>query len=288
VAQRPIPLDDVAAVAADAVLGAFSFPALSDEQVTERITVDITDVFDALELAGIVRRTGLQEAEGPGGRRRGGSVELTAAGMSTAHRLLVEAGYDAPTAGRFADRSAAEFFSETDTLDFPEVWGELEAWRRKRSPERAAEDVAAAIRELNDPALRNLAFAVLTDIGVEVSEALVRGLARDPATAGFARCWLVDHGLDDSAILFDPDDLGPFVDVLAHRLLAGGPETLAETLALVGNHEDQVALVGRLWRVRSPATPAVLEGIGRTHPVRVVAKAARRAVLQHRSWLANL
>ena len=120
-----------------------------------------------------------------------------------------------------------------------------------------------------------------------MSAPLVRQLAEEPERRGFAMCWLVDHGLEPAGALYDPEDVEPFVDVLAHRLVTGGPDEVATTLSLAGNHEAQVALLGRLWRVRSGATPMVLEAIGKTHPVKAVAKAARKAVLQHRSWLAN-
>lgn len=46
-------------------------------------------------------------------------------------------------------------------------------------------------------------------------------------------------------------------------------------------------MIGGLWRSPSEATGTVLETIGATHPTKVVAKAARKAMLQRRSWLAS-
>jgi len=60
----------------------------------------------------------------------------------------------------------------------------------------------------------------------------VRQLATEPGTRGVALCWLVDHGLEDAQVLFDPDDVACFVDVLAQRLVTGGPGGLCDTLAL--------------------------------------------------------
>jgi hypothetical protein len=82
----------------------------------------------------------------------------------------------------------------------------------------------------------------------------------------------------------EPATTGPFVDVLAQRLATAGPDAMAAALALAGSHEAQLALLARLWRSPSPATEAVLTALGRTHPSKVVAKAARRAVFQRRSW----
>lgn len=284
VAQRPVPVADLAATATAAVLRVFEF-RLDDVHVERRIGWDVEAMVDALELAGVARRADTTTSEHR--RREGGSVELTPAGVVTAHRLAGDAGYEVPTAGRFADRSAAELLTLTDHLDLPELWGELEAWRRARSPAAVVGEMAAAVTELADPALRQLALAVLDDVGVEHSEAAVRGLLTHPHLRGAARCWLVDHGLDERATLLDPDDLPAFVDVLAHHLVADGPRQAAEDLALAGGHGDQITLLGRLAKVSSPATEVVLGALGRHHPVKLVAKAARKELLRHRSWLAN-
>lgn len=292
VAHRPVPIDDLIDVAAAAVLDAFEFPSLPDDRVARHVGVDVIDMMDTLELAGLVRRVDLPDAgdtESPAGRRRhGGSVELTPAGVATTRRLLVDAGYDAPTAGRFSEATAVELFLGTDLDDFPALLGEIEAWRRRRDPAQAASELAGAVRELQDPALRNLALAVLGEMNTAISGPEVRQLATEPTTRGFALCWLVDHGLEDARALFDPDDVSSFVDVLAQRLVTGGPEGLCETLALAGSsHDAQIRVIGQLWRAPSTATDAVLVAIGELHPVKAVTKAARKAQFQRRSWLAS-
>lgn len=291
-AHRPVPIEDMAEVAAEAVLDAFEFPSLEEDRVVLHVGVDVIDMIDTLELAGMVRRVDIPDAGDAaipaGHRRHGGSVELTPAGVATTRRLLVDAGYDAPTAGRFAEASAVELFMGTDLEDFPVLLGEIEAWRRRRDPAQAASELATAVRELQDPALQNLALAVLGEMDIGISGPEVRGLAAEPATRGFARCWLVDHGLEDPATLFDPDDVSWFVDVLAQRLITAGPTGLCETLALAGSSQDaQIGVIGQLWRSPSNATDAVLAAIGDTHPAKVVAKTARKARFQRRSWLAS-
>jgi hypothetical protein len=140
--QRPIPIEDLCEQASYAVLRAFHFPGTTDEDVSRRVGYDVTDIIDAFELAGMVRRI---DAVAPhdddvivSPRRHGGTVELTAAGVVTARRLLREAGYEAPDAGRCSDATAAELFLGTDGDDFAALAAELEAWRRRRSPEQAA------------------------------------------------------------------------------------------------------------------------------------------------------
>lgn len=289
VAQRPVLIEDLADVASQAVLDAFQFRSLADEEVSRRIGADVVDIVDALELAGCVRRADVvssgEEDLALRRRRHGGTVELTAAGVATTQRLLAEAGYDVPVAGRLANATATELLIGTDSDDFPSLWGEIEAWRRRRDPAQAAAELATAVRELDDPVLRNLALAVMGELGADVAGPEVRSLAADPNIRGFAMCWMVDHGLEEPAALFDPSDVSWFVDVLAQRLVAGGAEGLCEALALVGNHEAQVGVIGRLWRSPSAAADMVLVAIGDLHPARVVAKAARKARFQRRSWL---
>jgi hypothetical protein len=286
VAQRPLPIEDLCDVATEAVLSVFRFPNSADDRIARHIAIDVIDMVDALELAGVVRRTGTGEPDDPeiSRRREGGSVELTPAGVVTTRRLLVEAGYEAPTAGRLTDATATELLLGTDTDDFPAVAAEIEAWRRRRTPAEAAAELADAVRELADPALRNLALAVLGQIGPEIAGPEVRTLATEPGSRGFALCWLVDHGLAEPGTLFDPDDVSWFVDVLAHRLVTVGPDGLCDTLALAGDHQQQVAVIGRLWRSPSVATELVLAALGQVHPVKAVAKAARKALFQRRSW----
>lgn len=285
-AQRPLPIEDLCSEATDAVLEAFEFTHTTDDRVARRVAIDVVDLVEALELAGVVRRTDVVEADDAelvGRRRLGGSVELTAAGVATTRRLLVEAGYEAPTAGRFTDSTATELLLGTDADGLPAMVAEVEAWRRRRSPEQAARELSDAVRALRDPALVNLALAVMSEIDIGVAGPEVRSLAGDPATRGFALCWLVDHDLEDPSVLFDPDDLSWFVDVLAQRVVTRGPEGLSDTLALAGDHQRQVELIGRLWRLPSTATEFVLAAIGEVHPVKAVAKAARKALFQRRS-----
>jgi hypothetical protein len=196
------------------------------------------------------------------------------------------AGHDAPSAGRFAARPAVELLHAAAELDPPTLAAELEAWRRRRTPEEAALSLAEGIPTL-DVATRILAFAVLADIPPDVSAPLVRALEASPEVRGAARCWLVDRGLDPETSLYDPADPEPFVDVLAHRFATGGPDSLMATLSAAGNHDAQAALLGRVWRSPSPATLPVLEAIGKMHTVKFVAKAGRKAAFQRRTWEAN-
>jgi hypothetical protein len=287
VARCAVPVEELADAAADAVLRAFEFGSLTDKLVAVRVAVDVVVILEAFELAGVVRRIGADVTDPESGQQLGRSVELTPAGAVTVRRLLVESGYDAPGAGRFADATAADLLAGTDHGEFPALWAEIEAWLGRRDPEKAAAEMAEAVRELEDPALRNLALAVMGDIGAGIAEPFVRALAAEPASRGFALCWLVEQELEDEQVLFDPAEVYPFVDVLVHRLVMAGPEGLASTLALAGDQDRQISVIGQLWRAPSAATETVLAAIGETHPARAVAKAARKAMFRRRGLMAG-
>ncbi len=278
VLQEPVPLSSLADRATAAVLDSFEFNALTDDQVGRRVGHEVPDVALALELAGVLTR----QPAGNGDLL----VELTPAGLRAVRRMVIDLGVEAPVAGRLAGGTAADLLAEADNVGLAELAAEVDAWCGRRTPGEAAAGLAEAARTLEDFALQNLALGLLKDIGVEASESFVRALTVDPRVSGLARCWLVDQGCDEPSTLFDPDDLASFVQVLAHRLVVG-PDDLAAALALAGDHQAQLALLDRLWRVPSPATASVLDGIGAIHPSKYTAKAARKAALRHRSWLAN-
>lgn len=285
--QRPIPLEDLASVAADGVLQAFVFETLADERVAGRVAVDVTDIVDALALAGVVERIGVEEVPDEvliGRRFHGGAVSLTPAGVVTTRRLLEAAGYEAPAAGHFADATATELLAGADGSDIATFCAELEAWRRRRAPDEALRQLADAVVALEDPALCALALAAMADLDAQAAAPLVRRLATLPPLRGMTLSWLVENGFEAEDVLFDPDDPGTLVDVLAHRLVTGGPPALAASLALAGDDDRQLALLDRLWRSPSPDTEFVLAALGETHPAKKVAKAARKGLFRRRSW----
>ncbi len=92
------------------------------------------------------------------------------------------------------------------------------------------------------------------------------------------------------ASLFDVPADAPVEAVVAglhDQLESGGAHLVCEAIATLGNHDRQRELIGAMWRLRDARVAPVLDAIGRHHPDKIVAKAARKAAMQHRSWLAN-
>jgi hypothetical protein len=80
-------------------------------------------------------------------------------------------------------------------------------------------------------------------------------------------------------------DVGPMIDILATVL--DEPEVMCELFSNSMREVDGLGMIESMWRHPQPETLAVLETLGRHLPDKHLAKAARKAVFQHRSWMAN-
>ncbi|WP_029112460.1 hypothetical protein [Mycobacterium sp. URHB0044] len=115
-------------------------------------------------------------------------------------------------------------------------------------------------------------------------QAAVRELLDSPV-AGQAALYLMARGLADEAELGHLVDIGVFVDVLAASL--EDPEELCEMFCEAPHASDQYDAVERMVRHPAPETELVLDALGRHLPDKKLAKAARKAAMRHRSWMAN-
>jgi hypothetical protein len=283
--RRTVPIAKLAEMATEVVRSTFVFDRLADEHVAGRIGWDVARIADALELAGVLRRSGAAEQEPGVGHalRPGGDVELTPAGAAVMQKRLPALGYNVPVARLLATATAAELVAGLDAEDSGALIAEVDAWLDRRTPEQAAAELAAAVADLDEPALQHLALAMLTDLGPELVLPQVQLLANNPASRGFALCWLADNGMLGVQALYDPGDPDSFAQVLFQRLVMTDPAGMLATLALAGDDDRQARLATELGRSPAPSAESVLEAIGAHHPVRTVAKAARKALFLRRS-----
>jgi hypothetical protein len=283
-AGGPVPLSDITDLAADAITAAFYAGQAPSDYVVRHIGWGVALLAEAMELAGVVLRVA---ASGDDAElnlvRSGGDVELTPAGLAALRSRLANAGYDTPVAGRLAAASAAGLLAGIDPADSLSSAAEVDAWLQHRTPEQALTELADAARQISDPALRNIALAIMTDIGLETAAPHIRQLVSDRGARSAALCWLADHGLLAERELYDPGDPETFCDVLANRLLTTEQAGLFDCLALAGDETAQARLVSELGGSPSVSATAVLEVVGRNHPAKAVAKAARKALFQQRS-----
>jgi hypothetical protein len=281
VAMEAYPIQPLVDFAATEVLKEWRFAA-DDDTIRDSVAADIVDMFDAFALCGLVLREDV-EPHKPGRRAFGGSITMTPIGTVVTRRLLSAAGYEVPIAGQFVASSAVELFEQLDSEEFEVARAEIVAWYKAREASVAIDEIVVAITELEDPALQGVALAVLGEIDVKLAAPRVFELLTRPTIAGFATCWLADHGIITEEELYDPTTPFVFVDVLAHRMITGGPEGLLSTLEIVGDDQRQCELLEVLWRAPSPATGLVLAGIDKVHPSKIVSKAARKALFKLRS-----
>lgn len=141
--------------------------------------------------------------------------------------------------------------------------------------------ICAALVVAPDAKRRTMGFHALDLFGLDTAEPLVRQLL-DTQVAGHAALWLIARDRADSATL------GSFVDALVQvDLLAGDlDDPYALCKAFLGG-SDPLGLLDEMWRQATPETALVLDTLGGHLTDPKLAKAARKAAMRHRSWMAN-
>ena len=112
----------------------------------------------------------------------------------------------------------------------------------------------------------------------------MRALLDGPA-AGHAALYMLSRGLVDEAEVAGLIDIGVFVDVLAASL--DDPDELCEMFSEAPHAGDEYNALEQMVRHPAPETEQVLDALGRHLPDKKLAKAARKAAMRHRSWMAN-
>ncbi|MGW7338573.1 hypothetical protein [Streptomyces sp. NPDC054808] len=291
--DAPVPLPALAAsVIVPSDMGEPSNEVL--EQVSDAM-MRLDDQFRLLEPAGLVEYQPVDEAlmadadEEPAAPvdeadvTRYGMVRLTPLGLYGLRARLLDAGFDAPAVGDLADKGADALLDGTAPFPPAAAHAETELWLAGRGPLDAARELLAAARG-SDPGapLRRLRCQqALSLVGAEAEPAL-REVLDDAELGGLARVWLTEHGARD--VPAPPQEMVFWLTI----------DTVAAQLAAEGNSEELRALVEGLaqqhsgffdtaWRVEHPATPDVLEAMGRLHPDKKIAKEARKAAFKARS-----
>jgi hypothetical protein len=264
------------------------------EQVSDAM-MRLDDQFRLLEPVGLVEYQPVDEAlmgdadEEPAAPvdeadvTRYGMVRLTPLGLYGLRARLLDAGFEAPAVGDLADKGADVLLDGTAAFPPAAAHAETELWLAGRSPLDAARELLAAARgsDTGAPLRRLRCQQALSLVGAEAEPAL-REVLDDAELGGLARVWLTEHGARDVP--------APSQDMVFWLTI----DTVAAQLAAEGNSEELRALVEGLarqhsgffdtvWRVEHPATPDVLEAMGRLHPDKKIAKEARKAAFKARS-----
>ncbi|MFI6487884.1 hypothetical protein [Streptomyces sp. NPDC050564] len=264
------------------------------EQVSDAM-MRLDDQFRLLEPIGLVDFQPVDEAlmadaeEEPAAAvddtdvSRYGMVRLTPLGLYGVRARLLEAGMSAPAVGDLADKGADALLDGTAAFPPAAAQAETEQWLARREPLPAARELLAAARggDAGAPLRRLRCQQALSLVGTEAEPAL-REVLDDAELGGLARVWLSEHGAADVPAPSEAMVFWLTVDTVAAQLAAEGNS--AELQALVeGLAQQHSGFFATAWRVDHPATPDVLEAMGRLHPDKKVAKEARKAAFKARS-----
>ncbi|WP_326761145.1 hypothetical protein OHB35_38505 [Streptomyces phaeochromogenes] len=214
---------------------------------------------------------------------RYGMVRLTPLGVYGIRARLLEAGFAAPAVGDLADKGADVLLDSTSAFPPAAAQAETEQWLDRREPLAAARELLAAAKgaDAEAPLRRLRCQQALSLVGAEASPAL-RDVLDDAELGGLARVWLTEQGASDVPPPSEGMVFWLTVDTIAAQLAAEGNS--AELQALVeGLAAQHGGFFAAAWRVDHPATPDVLEAMGRLHPDKRVAKEARKAAFKARS-----
>lgn len=274
---EPVPFDQIVELMWAGLREDFDLEDL-DAQARSRcrdwLTSDIESVLDRLQDLGAAIR-------------RGGEVFLTALGMWGTNRLLRERGFDAPVVGEYAHADAITMLVAVSDLDAADLEREVRTWADVHGAE-APRLLADALRACEDPELKMCAVAALSVVHASSSdpgsvERFVRELVDVPGARTYALAWLLERGLVDEDAIGHEEAATALVAAFDALGNMAGPRAVVEALSSLATPDEQAAMVGELWRIPSPDVGGVLETIGRHHPDRRVAKAARKSLFKVRS-----
>ncbi|WP_419993946.1 hypothetical protein [Streptomyces boninensis] len=215
---------------------------------------------------------------------RYGVVRLTPLGVYGLRERMIDDGVDAPLVGDLADKGADALLEALPEYADAAARSEATAWLADRDEVAAARDLLAAARgdDARGPRRRLACQQVLSMLGPAAEPAL-REVLDDRHLGGLARVWLTERDAADVPPPAEDTVYWLTVDTIAAQL--GGPyDDSAELRDLVeGLVGQNAAFFDTIWRTDHPATPDVLEAMGRLHPDRQVAKEARKAAFKARS-----
>jgi hypothetical protein len=216
-------------------------------------------------------------------------IRLSPLALAALHEQLVEAGVEIPLLPQTAaELSGSELLAMAEGISDAEFEAEADAWTAARGSDAAARDLLELAAQ-GDPGQRMLAVAAVTRIGPP-AEAALRDSLTVPAVRGYAKVALISLGGIDVAI--DPDaTIPPELELapddlawVATDLLAlacddeyPDPDDLAVSFREAVPLGQEPELFETMARGTHPDAEAVLVHLGKYHPDKNVAKAARTA-----------
>ena len=220
----------------------------------------------------------------------GDMARLTPLGLAAIRTQFADSGVEVPLLPPAGEMTAADLIAMAEGAAEEEFQAEAAAWLAHRTTESAARELLAVAAE-SDPASRVLAVAVVTELGAPAEPAW-REVLGQVELRGYAKVTLAtlaggDPAADVPAGLELADD--DLAWVLTDALVTDGwddveddeveydPAALAKRLAEAIPAGREPAAFEMMARVPHPDAAGVLTVIGRYHPDKRIAKAARKS-----------
>ncbi len=219
----------------------------------------------------------------------GDVARLTPLGLAAMRTQFANSEVEVPLLPPAEEMTAADLIAMAEGASEEEFQAETAAWLTYRTPESAARELLSVAVE-SDPASRVLAVAVVTELGAP-AEPVWRDMLGQRELRGYAKATLATlAGCDPAAAV--PSELELADDdlawVLTDTLVADGwddlddeaeyePVALAERLGEAIPAGRELAAFEMMARVPHPDAASVLTVIGRYHPDKKIAKAARKS-----------
>jgi hypothetical protein len=218
-------------------------------------------------------------------------ARLTPLGMAAIRTQLADSGVEVPLLPPTEEMTAADLIAMAAAASEEEFEAETAAWLAHRTTESAARELLSVAAE-SDPASRVLAVAVVTELGAPAEPAW-RDVLSQRELRGYAKATLATLAVDDG----DPaTDMPPGLElaeddlawVLTDALVTDGwgdtdddveyePAALAKRLSEAIPAGREPAAFEMMARIPHPDAASVLTVIGKYHPDKKIAKAARKS-----------
>lgn len=203
-------------------------------------------------------------------------VRMTPPAQHMLRSELLDSDVDVPLLPPVEDMTAEDVLEVALTTGPDEAAKEVEAWMSPRTPQAAASELLGAARG-GGPDERGAVATLLTPLGAATEQAWREAL-EEPALRPYAKQALAQ--LTGSAAELSPQELAWLLaDALSDAELRFEPEELAEVVASTVP-AGEVAIFDHVWRLDHPNAHEVLTLVGRFHPDKTTAKAARKAAFK--------
>lgn len=221
------------------------------------------------------------------------TIELTPLSLWALREQLLLDGVEIPLLkATSAQMTAAALVAFADGASAAEVEAEFISWVKARGQDRAARELLG-FAAVGGPQLRLVAVSLVRRIG-SAAQLAWRDAMQRPELRGYARIALADDAPGSTGPVVVPDPVPDDFNGVASDLLAlacgddpPDPREIAAQFSEAIPEGAQLWILGLMSRSSHPDVVRVLTVLGRNHPDRRIAKAARRAARGGRRMMAR-